>query len=160
MGFSYNLDTKYEYNDTNVAQDNYNAVKDFFKSYSEYSSNNFFIAGESYAGKYIPDLAVLIDKGNSNSSVIINMKGILVGNGVMDFTDGELEISSVQYMLDRDFIDPELVPYFKVSCLTDSDSAGCNYFIKEYEEDTSELNPYSRFPSTQMSMDTASTIAL
>ena len=45
VGFSYNLDTKYQYNDTNVAQDNYNALKDFFKNYPEYSSNKFFIAG-------------------------------------------------------------------------------------------------------------------
>lgn len=144
VGFSYNTDIRYEYNDTNTASDNYNALVDFFKNYTEYSTNNFFIAGESYAGKYIPDLAVLIDSGNDqNRSTKINMKGILVGNGIMDFTNGELENSQIEYMVDRDFIDPELVNYWKTSCQTDPDSAGCNYFIVEYEEDTSELNPYS-----------------
>ena len=91
VGYSYNLDTKYIYNDTNTAQDNINALSDFFRNYEEYRGNKFFIAGESYAGKYIPDLAVQIDKQNlANGSKNINLKGILVGNGVMDFRNGEL----------------------------------------------------------------------
>jgi carboxypeptidase C (cathepsin A) len=65
------------------------AVVDFFSKYSEYKNNPFWISGESYAGKYIPDLAVLIDKHNLRSPAIpINMKGIFVGNGVMSFLDG------------------------------------------------------------------------
>lgn len=91
VGYSYNLDTKYIYNDSNTAQDNINALNDFFRNYEEYRSNKFFIAGESYAGKYIPDLAVQIDKQNGvNGSKNINLKGILVGNGIMDFSNGEL----------------------------------------------------------------------
>ena len=44
------------------------------------------MAGESYAGKYIPDLAVLIDYSNQgSSSKKINLKGIFVGNGIMSF---------------------------------------------------------------------------
>lgn len=56
--------------------------------------NPFWIAGESYAGKYIPDLAVLIDKFNTFSGANpINLMGILVGNGVMNFQNGHLEKS-------------------------------------------------------------------
>lgn len=117
--------------------DNYNALQDFYKKFSEYKGSDFFIAGESYAGKYIPDLAVLIDKNNSlGSNYTINMKGILVGNGVMDFEGAELEKSSAEYMIDHNFIDPELISYWKTACLIDYESAGCNYFIAEYEEDT------------------------
>ena len=64
------------------------ALLNFFKNYPEYAKNDFWIAGESYAGKYIPDLAVLIDAYNRNSGTEvqkINLKGILVGNGVMSF---------------------------------------------------------------------------
>ncbi len=63
------------------------ALLDFFKKYPEYKSNKFFIAGESYAGKYIPDLAVLIDKYNLKQTAAnkINFVGIMVGNGVMSF---------------------------------------------------------------------------
>ena len=49
------------YNDAITANDNLNALLDFYNKFKEYRSNNFWIAGESYAGKYIPDLAVLID---------------------------------------------------------------------------------------------------
>lgn len=44
------------------------------------------MTGESYAGKYIPDLAVLIDYyNNGGSGKKINLKGIMVGNGIMTF---------------------------------------------------------------------------
>ena len=65
-----------------------NALLDFFHKYPEYSRNRFWIAGESYAGKYIPDLSVQIDDHNERSgSPQIDFRGILVGNGVMDFSD-------------------------------------------------------------------------
>lgn len=86
VGYSYNLDPNYKNYDFTTAEDNMNALLDFFKKYPEYTRNRFWIAGESYAGKYIPDLAVLIDKFNQNSGANpINFKGILVGNGVMNF---------------------------------------------------------------------------
>jgi len=62
-----------------------NALLDFFNLYPEYKKNPFWIAGESYAGKYIPDLAVLIDQYNFDSKSPINLKGIMIGNGIMDF---------------------------------------------------------------------------
>ena len=86
VGFSYNTDTKYVNTDSSTAMDNFNALLDFFKKYPEYSKNRFWIAGESYAGKYIPDLAVLIDQYNQGKGITpINFKGILIGNGVMTF---------------------------------------------------------------------------
>jgi len=52
------------------------------------------ISGESYAGKYIPDLTNLILNNNMDSKLpYISIKGILVGNGVMDFTDNSLDKS-------------------------------------------------------------------
>jgi len=68
-----------------------NAVLDFFVKYPELSSNIFWIAGESYAGKYIPDLAYKIDLYNTQTpSKQINLKGLLVGNGIMSFLNGGL----------------------------------------------------------------------
>ena len=46
-------------------------------------------------------------------------------------------------MISHDFVDPELVHYWKSSCKIDSDSAGCRYFIKRYQDNIQELNPYS-----------------
>ena len=70
--------------------DNYNALLDFFNKFSEYRSNRFWIAGESYAGKYIPDLAVELDKYNEEATNKIDFKGIMVGNGVMTFRNYDI----------------------------------------------------------------------
>lgn len=73
----------------NTANDNFAALLNFFENYKEYSSNDFWIAGESYAGKYIPDLAVRIDAHNRKDNVTkINLKGFLIGNGVISFKNG------------------------------------------------------------------------
>lgn len=70
------------------------AIKDFlFVKSSDYSNRSLFvrhlmtkITGESYAGKYIPDVSVLILENNRDEKKkYINLKGIMVGNGVMDF---------------------------------------------------------------------------
>jgi len=76
-----------------VATDTLNALIFFLKKYPEYSKNEFWLAGESYAGKYIPDLAVQIDKYNGllpTPNPVINLKGQFVGNGVMTFEGGDL----------------------------------------------------------------------
>lgn len=44
-------------NDTSVAKDNLKALLLFFDRYPTYKGNDFYLAGESYAGVYIPRLA-------------------------------------------------------------------------------------------------------
>lgn len=144
VGYSYNLDKDLEFNDTLVANDTFNAVLDFFSKFGEYRNNSFWIAGESYAGKYIPDLTVLLDKHNLRSPPNpVSLRGFLIGNGVMDFRGGSLYDSQVDYMVKHDFVDPDLLIYWQVSCKLDPNSAGCNYFIKRYEDNIFELNPYN-----------------
>uniref|UniRef100_A0A8B9CV50 Carboxypeptidase n=1 Tax=Anser brachyrhynchus TaxID=132585 RepID=A0A8B9CV50_9AVES len=57
VGFSYSEDKKYATNDTEVAHNNYLALKEFFRLFPEYSKNDLFLTGESYGGVYIPTLA-------------------------------------------------------------------------------------------------------
>ncbi|KAK2746855.1 hypothetical protein FQN57_002897 [Myotisia sp. PD_48] len=52
----------------------------FFKQFPEYATQDFHIAGESYAGHYIPVFAADILAQQSN----INLKSILIGNGLTD----------------------------------------------------------------------------
>lgn len=67
------------------------ALQSFYAGFTEYANNPLWIAGESYAGKYIPDLAVTIDYLNEHGTgKKINLQGIMVGNGVMSFLNGEL----------------------------------------------------------------------
>lgn len=80
------MDASFEHNDATTAYDSLKAVANFFSKFPEYQGRKFFIAGESYAGKYIPDLAVQIDGYNiRKDGPLINLVAILIGNGVMSF---------------------------------------------------------------------------
>lgn len=94
VGFSY-ADTPegIVHNDTSTAEDAYAALTVFFEGFPEYQQNDFYISGESYAGMYVPTLALQVLKHNdlydaSKAANLvpdapkINLKGILVGNGV------------------------------------------------------------------------------
>ena len=82
VGFSYcQTNAGCDHTDTSTAKDNLAAVISFFAAYPELAGNDFWIAGESYAGIYIPMLAYNIFQYNKNASNPINLKGILVGNG-------------------------------------------------------------------------------
>ncbi len=85
VGFSINEDPNYEYNDTRTAVDNLIALQQWYKRFPEFSSNKFWITGESYCGMYIPFFA---DQVLNNIEKIIdggklNFQGIMIGNGVM-----------------------------------------------------------------------------
>jgi len=71
-------------NDTQTAEDNYAALVQFFSLYPEYVANDLFIAGESYAGAYVPMLALQVLQHNKLADATqLNLQGIMVGNGVI-----------------------------------------------------------------------------
>lgn len=57
-------------------------MTDFFRKFPNLKKNEFYISGESYAGIYVPYLARHILEQNKlpNTEVVMNLKGILVGN--------------------------------------------------------------------------------
>uniref|UniRef100_A0A1I8J2C2 Carboxypeptidase n=1 Tax=Macrostomum lignano TaxID=282301 RepID=A0A1I8J2C2_9PLAT len=70
-----------ELNDNATTRLNLGALLHFYSLFPEYRGRAFYIAGESYAGIYIPLLAsAIIDGGHWPS--LINLKGIAVGNGL------------------------------------------------------------------------------
>lgn len=99
VGYSVNTNTSFVYNDLSTMNDNFDALKYFFTTYPEYKKNPFWIAGESYAGKYIPDLAYRIDHYNKDPSTTadkkINLLGLFIGNGVINFYANSLYHSTV-----------------------------------------------------------------
>lgn len=87
---------------------------------------------------------MIIDSNNgAGSGKAINLKGMMIGNGVMSFLNGELEKSSIEFMIDHEFIDVDLVPYYRGSCVIDAESAGCRYFKTRFDENVDEINPYN-----------------
>ncbi|KAM7091030.1 lysosomal protective protein isoform 1-T1 [Ciconia maguari] len=89
VGFSYSEDKKYATNDTEVARNNYLALKEFLRLFPEYSKNDLFLTGESYGGVYIPTLAEWVMQDPS-----LNLKGIAVGNGLSSY---EINDNSLVY---------------------------------------------------------------
>ncbi|KAL1545233.1 Serine carboxypeptidase-like 40, variant 2 [Salvia divinorum] len=84
VGFSYsNTSADLESNgDRRTAIDNYNFLVNWLERFPEYKERDFYIAGESYAGHYAPQLAHTILYHNRYST-IVNLKGIIIGNGFM-----------------------------------------------------------------------------
>lgn len=58
----------------------YTVIKTFFaKHFPQYAANPFTITGESYAGKYIPNLATAILDGQKDFA--INLVSVAIGDG-------------------------------------------------------------------------------
>eukprot|EP00041_Stephanoeca_diplocostata_P025422 m.664936 g.664936 ORF g.664936 m.664936 type:complete len:318 (-) comp22747_c0_seq16:2769-3722(-) len=68
--------------DGTTAADNFAALQSFFEKFPEYTTNDFYVAGESYGGFYVPTLSLTIFKAGATFKG--SMKGFLVGNGVFD----------------------------------------------------------------------------
>ncbi|KAI8515364.1 hypothetical protein Bbelb_061770 [Branchiostoma belcheri] len=84
-GFSFtDSDAGYARNQTNIADNLYNALLQFFQIYPGYQKNDFYATGESYAGKYVPALSYKIHMENPTAKLKINFKGMAIGDGLCD----------------------------------------------------------------------------
>lgn len=97
VGFSY-TEGKQVLTTPDAAVDVYAFLQLFMKSFPEYSTQDFNIAGESYGGHYIPNFAsyiherkVKVENGDKSltvqakeSHLPINLKSILIGNGLTE----------------------------------------------------------------------------
>ncbi|GBG24314.1 Serine carboxypeptidase-like 20 [Hondaea fermentalgiana] len=84
VGFSYSDDPDQDYytDDDKTAADNLEAIQVFFSLYPELKSSPFFLAGESYAGVYVPTLAEAIMKADKAGEYEgAKLIGMAVGNG-------------------------------------------------------------------------------
>ncbi|CAM8972951.1 unnamed protein product [Rhodiola kirilowii] len=92
VGFSYSNSSSV-YNttgDVSTANDAYAFVINWLDRYPQYKGRDFYIAGESYAGHYVPQLAYTISLNNKKNTkkTFVNLKGVLIGNGLLnDETD-------------------------------------------------------------------------
>jgi len=86
-GFSFTDDVEaMATNQTTVGRDIYRALRQFFQLMPHLQSNDFYVTGESYAGKYVPAASYTIHKMNQdpNNGPRINLKGLSIGDGAMD----------------------------------------------------------------------------
>ncbi|KAI8458931.1 putative carboxypeptidase KEX1 precursor [Phakopsora pachyrhizi] len=91
-GYSYGPENEFVGELEESTQNLMNLLVRFFRIFPEYSNMDLYIAGESFAGQYIPYLAKAILESNSISAPL---KGIIIGNGWIDSVN--------QYMAYSDF---------------------------------------------------------
>ncbi|KAL6854288.1 hypothetical protein ACP4OV_019191 [Aristida adscensionis] len=86
VGLSYSKNVSdYQTGDLKTAADSHIFLLKWFQLYPEFLKNPFYIAGESYAGVYVPTLSHEVVKGiHEGAKPTINFKGYMVGNGVCD----------------------------------------------------------------------------
>ncbi|RLN46603.1 hypothetical protein BBI17_008048 [Phytophthora kernoviae] len=89
VGFSYSSGDDHDFNEADVGENLYWFLQGFIEKHPEFEGREFFLAGESYGGHYVPGAAHYIWEHNklNNSGVDakrINLQGIAIGNGWTD----------------------------------------------------------------------------
>jgi len=131
-GFSvYNYDWDIETNDSKNTDDLYTGIVMFFEKFGKYKINDVYLAGEGYAGIYIPLLADKIKYMNDTgpSVYIIFLKGILIENGFTNYkNDGEEALYDFAYY--HNLYSPELRQIYVTECTVTINEKNC-FEIKE-----------------------------
>ncbi|GAB2223615.1 hypothetical protein Droror1_Dr00017756 [Drosera rotundifolia] len=147
VGFSYSNTSSdlYSAGDNSTAEDSYTFLVEWFKRFPQYQHREFFIAGESYAGHYVPQLSHLIylrNKGVANP--VINFKGFLVGNAVTD--DYHDYIGTFEYWWTHGLISDGTYRSLRNACDNGSSqhpSAECNKALNVANVEFGNIDPYS-----------------
>ncbi|KAL1559580.1 hypothetical protein AAHA92_09907 [Salvia divinorum] len=153
VGFSYsNRSADLRSNgDRRSAIDNYNFLVNWLERFPEYKDRAFYIAGESYGGHYIPQLAQTILYNNQNlNNTIINLSGIIIGNPTInDETDAK---GMYEYYESHAIISKQTLNRVLRYCdFTDSGnglSTQCLIGMLESERNTAALDIYNIYAPT------------
>ncbi|ONK58603.1 uncharacterized protein A4U43_C09F14760 [Asparagus officinalis] len=146
VGFSYSSNDSYyaEVDDKMTARDNLVFARRWLEKFPQYKHRDLYIAGESYAGHYIPQLADLMVQFNKREK-IFNLKGIALGNPVLEFaTDFN---SRAEFLWSHGLISDSTYHIF---------TSACNYsrYIGEYYRDS--LSPTCEKVVNQVTKETSS----
>ncbi|PAN07218.1 hypothetical protein PAHAL_1G319300 [Panicum hallii] len=140
VGFSYTNTSSdlQKLGDKITADDAYVFLLNWFKRFPQYKSHDFYIAGESYAGHYVPQLSEKIFDGNraGPKESYINFKGLMVGNALMD--DETDQTGMIDYAWDHAVISDRVYADVKARCnfsmvnVTDACSAALQEYFAVY----------------------------
>ncbi|CAH8312065.1 unnamed protein product [Eruca vesicaria subsp. sativa] len=114
--------------------------------HQEFSSNPFYVAGDSYSGMVVPALVQEISKGNYQCcNPSINLQGYVLGNPV---TDGNGVNYRIPYAYGMALISDELYESLKRVCKgeyvnVDLSNTECLKLVEEYNKCTNRIFPYS-----------------
>ncbi|XP_010274881.1 PREDICTED: serine carboxypeptidase-like 34 [Nelumbo nucifera] len=152
VGFSYSNRSSdiNELGDTVTAKDSYMFLVNWFQRFPQYKSHDFYIAGESYAGHYVPQLAEVIYDANKKSAMenYINLKGFMIGNALLD--DDTDQTGMIDYAWDHAVISDRVYQDVKTYCnFSNSDQSNeCNNALNEYFAVYDIIDMYSLYAPT------------
>nr|XP_043611432.1 serine carboxypeptidase-like 31 [Erigeron canadensis] len=147
VGFSYSNKTNDYDNlgDDFTANDAYAFLHNWFLKFPSYRNRTFYIAGESYAGKYVPELAELIHDKNKDPLLFINLKGILLGNP--ETSDAEDWKGMIDYAWSHAVVSDETHRIIRDSCdfTTNKNSDDCYQAVDEVLIQYEKIDIYSLY---------------
>ena len=147
VGFSYsNVTADYKTGDNKTAYDNFRALQVFFDEFPELRKNEFYIAGESYGGVYVPTLAYAIY--NHPERVRFNMTGFLVGNGVFGECEAEKDLPTgdphTEFLHGHGMMSQKRYVSTVAAC-KDQQSKKCQDAMAEADAFSDATNPYDAY---------------
>ncbi|KAI1726070.1 serine carboxypeptidase domain-containing protein [Ditylenchus destructor] len=129
-GFSYSIDGNITNSDDQSAEEAYEAIKEFLLKFPKFRTNQLFITGESYAGVFIPVLAVRILRYQNDFHM--NFKGVAIGNGLLAYDDDvptnyPWHSTVINYAYSHGLVDEDLWQYLKNECCGGC-TENCDFF--------------------------------
>ncbi|WOL07371.1 serine carboxypeptidase-like 35 [Canna indica] len=152
VGFSYTNRSKdlEELGDGITAQDSHIFLLNWFKRFPDFKNHEFYIAGESYAGHYVPQLAELIYEGNkkAGNDSYIKLRGFMIGNAVLnDATD---QLGMVEYAWSHAIISDKLYSTLRKECNSFKEEGeggrptkACSPAVKAFLQAYNDIDIYS-----------------
>ncbi|KAJ0970095.1 hypothetical protein J5N97_022972 [Dioscorea zingiberensis] len=162
VGFSYsNRSSDLEEPDDQVtAQDSHDFLLSWFHKFPLFKSHDFYIAGESYAGHFVPQLAELIYEGNKRASEDsrINFKGIMIGNPVLNSETDQMGM--VDYAWSHAIISDQVYSKIKECAFYKGEikreTKACNHAINAFVKSYSDIDMYSIYTPLCLNHSTTS----
>lgn len=147
VGFSYSNTSSdlLTAGDAKTAVDSYEFLVNWFERFPQYKYRDFYIAGESYAGHYVPQLSQLVYRNNKGiQKPTINFKGFMVGNGVTD--DYHDYVGTFEYWWTHGLISDETYHDLNTKCDMQESmhpSDECEKVIDIASKEFGNIDPYS-----------------
>ncbi|KAG2398052.1 hypothetical protein LR48_Vigan08g190200 [Vigna angularis] len=155
VGFSYtnNSFDLNELGDAMTAKDSHTFIVKWFRRFPQFRSHEFYIAGESYGGHYVPQLSELIFDHNSNRAKkdYIRFKGFMIGNAAID--DEADQKGLVEYAWYHAVISDGLYQNITTNCnfKFENQTDECNRYVDKFFVAYDVIDLYSLYTPTCVS---------
>lgn len=151
VGFSYSSNySDYTTGDTQTAEDNFNFLVGFVQRHPRFAGRSLFIAGESYAGHYIPQLASLILRRSGDGAGALNLllEGVLLGNPYVNYaydTKGPVQFFYDHGMLSTEAYSDAVKCDFSFGSSDSVCASSINTALGPWQEQVDPYNIYGSF---------------